>query len=116
VAQAFGYLFEDSSKTQLFSDYLMGSQKAWEKCISCLTSAEYKLILGFSDWYSGELVDPLELRGDDYAMDMENVLGSYVAVNLNSGLCYVFTAVRILKGRFNVEVLHPTESDDSEGL
>lgn len=115
VAQAFGYLFEDPSNTQLFADYLMGDRDAWEKCISCLTAAEYKLILGFSDWYSCELVDPLEeSSGGDCTMDFENVLGSYVALNLNSGLCYVFTAVRILKWKDDRGVLRPTEPYGSE--
>lgn len=116
-AEALCYVIEASELADLVQRYLMGDGDAWQQCISKLTPAEYRVILGFSDWYSGERSNPLlEDMGSYTNMDLENILSSYIACNLNNGAHYVFTANRIENSwkTFDGEALHPDALSTSE--
>lgn len=110
VAQAICYVLEVPEKhVPILRDYLLGDQRAWEWSVHNLTSADYRALLGFSDWYSGEIVQDnpeYQCEPSSIFMDFENIHATYLVANLNSGLsvCFVSNRIRVDSSGFGEEL------------
>lgn len=100
AASAFCHVLDLNEEfVPILACYFMGEHEAWEWLISRFTPANYRAVLGFCDWYSGEIVrEPQDSNVDiDHEMDFENIHSTYVVNNLNTGasVCFISNRIRL---------------------
>lgn len=90
---------KDEEFVPILASYFTGEREAWEWLISRMAPADYRAVLGFCDWYSGEIVREFQDSGVDvgYEMDFENLHSTYVVHNLNTGasVCFISNRIRL---------------------